>query len=304
MGCQTLRKSQVTKTQSGTQNVAPTLAPAEVLQIKEGVPPPPDGEETDAASSSTEKVAPKIGIIFGPGGMRTYAYISFLRELEKNKVDVYAVSGVEFGALIAALYAQKGSVNDLEWQMYKFKDEDLLKKNLFGKNEFYSSLSEKSEKFKSLFTISNIQDFRIGFSCPSHSVKQARSYIFGKSEVTNTLLRCLSYPPFFSPYDGYVAAPFYINELVDNLKSKGVNYVIYLNVLNYQAISNDLDYPSQVLWSEILENLNDFKGINRIVNLDLPNYDILNINKRREIQQKSRSSAAEQVQKLVKDLSL
>lgn len=297
-----------TKTKSSTQDSKQVvLSPSDIPSdedASEAAPSHTSNNQTDGAISMTVPVKKKIGLILGPGGMKTYAYINVLREFDKNKVEISAISGIEFGALAAALYAQKGSANDVEWQMYKLKEEDLIKKNLFGKPEMLLDLRSQTSKYKSFFTVNQIESFKVPFACPSLSLKQAKTYIFGKGEVTNTLLRCIAYPPFYLPYDNYIASVNYVKEIADSMRSSGINHVIYVNLLDAGSTGIDLDPTSVALWSQNLELIKRINGVDRIINLYNSNYGITSIGKRRELQTKAQQEASLQVKKLVNELNL
>ena len=69
-------------------------------------------------------VAPKIGLILGPGALRAYAHVGVVQEFAKQKMPIHAIAGIELGALVAAIYANKGQPYDVEWQMMKLKEEE------------------------------------------------------------------------------------------------------------------------------------------------------------------------------------
>ena len=62
-------------------------------------PLPPDIKlpevSKDEAPVFQEKRHPKLGIVLGPGGARTQAYVGFLRELERAQIPIHAIAGIE-----------------------------------------------------------------------------------------------------------------------------------------------------------------------------------------------------------------
>jgi hypothetical protein len=74
--------------------------------------PTPPQQPAPAPAAPTQ--APRVALIFGPGGARSYGSIGFLQELQKYRVPIKAVGGVEWGSVVGAFYALKGSINDVE----------------------------------------------------------------------------------------------------------------------------------------------------------------------------------------------
>ena len=68
--------------------------------------------------------AAQFGIIFSGGGVRTWAYVNILKEIQKYKLPVTSVVGIEWGAIVAGVYAQNVSANEVEWELSKFKGID------------------------------------------------------------------------------------------------------------------------------------------------------------------------------------
>lgn len=252
--------------------------------------------------TSNEKL--KIGLILGPGGARSFGYISFLRELEKAKINISAIAGVEYGAVVAALYAQKGSANDVEWQFYKIKEEELISKNLFGKTEYYTSASALASQFKKMFFKNNIEDFNVPFSCPGHFLKQSKTYVFNKGEVVNTMMRCFVSPPFFKPHDYFYSASWALNQVVNQMRAQGINYIIYVQILDDYLIQTlNFDYSALTLWSNAYESSKSL-SVDKTIYLNLKPYDIMAFDKRREIQIKAQEPSAKAVNELVLQLGL
>lgn len=68
------------------------------------------------------KALPKFGFIFSGGGAKAWGHVGFLKELQKLKWPVHAVAGFEWGAVVAAIYAQNLSANEVEWELSKLKE--------------------------------------------------------------------------------------------------------------------------------------------------------------------------------------
>lgn len=62
---------------------------------------------------------PVLGIFFGPGLFRTVSYISIIRVFEKIGLRFHVISGTGLGSVVAALYANNSTSDQIEWFFYK-----------------------------------------------------------------------------------------------------------------------------------------------------------------------------------------
>ena len=116
-----------TKQQESSANPADQMGP----------PAPSEGSMGPEAPMgplpTSDFVAPKEGyvLVLGPGLARGLAYLGVLRELESRNVQIRAVVGVEVGAMVAGIWASS-NLNNLEWEMHKFKRDTLLDFPILG----------------------------------------------------------------------------------------------------------------------------------------------------------------------------
>ena len=98
-------------------------------------------------------------IVLGPGGVRAFAHVGVLRELEDREIKFRAVYGLELGAFIGALYGNSNA-NKVEWEIYKFEKNNFLDKGFLG----YSSKSKQGksyEKFvEKIFKDKSLESFK------------------------------------------------------------------------------------------------------------------------------------------------
>ena len=92
--------------------------------------------------------AVQFGIIFSAGGVRTWAYVNVLKEIQKYKLPVAAVAGMEWGSVAAGIYAQNISANEVEWELSKFKNSD-----------------DSSDFIKKIFEKKSTETLKIPFGC-------------------------------------------------------------------------------------------------------------------------------------------
>ena len=94
-----------------------------------------DTQDLEAGSTPLQKPELKVGVILGPGGVRSFAHTGVLREL-LQEIPIHSVVGIEWGALIGAMFATHGQVHKVEWELYKLEKNDFfVKKGLFGSKQ-------------------------------------------------------------------------------------------------------------------------------------------------------------------------
>lgn len=267
----------------------------EASPAPEMVPPPPP---------PSIPAMPKIGVILGAGGARTYAHIGFLHELTKLKVPVAAIGGIEFAAPMAALYANKELANDVEWQMFKLKTDEVLKKSLLGSTNKNNDVTILKDFFQASFSRVTPDDFRVPFACPSYNFTRNQVYLMNKGAIDQVLYSCMAYPPFFKPYSNQVAAVREVTALSNYLRQRGANMIVFVNVLPgpaKRAIYGDVNSTENVLWSETAGLYNKpLPGVDAVVSLDAGDYSIMDFDKRREIMGKGSDSAAKVLKNLTR----
>lgn len=187
-------------------------------------------EETQAAMpSQTVTVTPalakeplKLGLILGPGGSRAIAHIGVLKRLSEKKVPITAVVGLEWGAVVGSIYAQKSSFNEAEWQLSKIRDEK------FRDN---TDVREMLEPLQVYLKGARAEGGKLAFACPSLNVKKAQVYMLARGRLDQLLPYCATYPPVSQVFDWSVAGTREIVRAAEFLRGRGANRVILINVI-------------------------------------------------------------------------
>jgi len=117
------------------------------------------------------KEMPKLGLALGGGGARGLAHIGVLKTLEKEGVEISAITGCSMGAVVGGLYAFYGSATKVEDHMLKIlqspkfqelpfdelkKDENPTDKNYF--EEIIDYIGMRLYAFKSLQNTSFLEE--------------------------------------------------------------------------------------------------------------------------------------------------
>jgi NTE family protein len=217
-------------------------AQAEAQRGSEVSPTPESGQSPQISPNRRE--ATRLGLILGPGGARAFAHVGFLKEIQSRKIPVHAIVGLEWGSLVAASFAAKGSAHEAEWQLSKFKDA--------GSSWLADSplpIQNVIESLKTYLSSYSAESLRVPFGCTSLNLKKSQVYMMAKGRLDQLLPYCLAYPPQFAPYERTIAAPRDIQLAAEHLRRQGANYIVFVNVLtgvganealNWQELAYDM----------------------------------------------------------------
>lgn len=242
---------------------------------------------------------PRVGLILGPGGAKTYAHIGVLQEFQKAKIPVAAISGLEFAAPMAALFAWKGFVNDVEWQMSKIKDDEIIKKGLITSSTKPANMTDIRDFFKTVFQKLKVEDLKKPFGCPALNLSKNQIYMMSRGSLDQLLPYCWPYPPLFKAYKNNVSGLRDLKMASDFLRSQGAQYVILINVLGgnmqkHPVISGDS--LENLVWTEIATSYSRPQaGVDAMISLNLEDYSIMDLAQKREIMQKGADLSAKQI---------
>lgn len=247
--------------------------------------------------------APKIGIILGPGGARTYSYIGVLREFEKAKIPVAAISGVEWGALMAALYSENGKAHEMEWKASKIPD-DFVKRGLLSAD--IKPFSDLDPYLKKMFLKTKIEDGKIPFSCITDNLKDFKSLMIFKGAYRDTLGFCMGHPPLTTSKNGWVSSSLQVKFLIDQMAQRGMDYIILVDSLTpaYPFTGIKVDESTIMIWSDINKSLNQNKKYVHQV-ITVPIYkNIMDFKSRKEFILQGEAIGREAVEKIIKQFDL
>lgn len=286
-GCQSMRRAQPTKPftpqviTSGTattvvQQTTPIISALAIVNPQIITP---------QFTISAAKGLPKFGIIFSAGGAKAWAHVGVLKEMQKFKFPVISVAGIEWGSVIAASFAQNASVNEVEWELAKFKDID-----------------DWQEFVQAAFGRKTTLDFKMSFVCPSVNLKTKTSYMLNRGQVDQFLPFCIPSAGIVKPFGNSVANLTDLNLTIQHLKATGVNKIILINVIagkNDSSIIKSADSAENQIWVQFAASLaKKNPGIDEVIDIDLSDYDIDDFDKRRDIMVKGAELGYSQVKKI------
>lgn len=265
-----------------------------------------DAEQSPLPQNSTEGAVPevvsippvlaprpsvRIGLIFSGGGAKAWAHIGVLKEIQKAKWPIQAVGGMEWGAVVAAVYAQSQSVNEVEWELSKVRD-----------------LATVEANSRLIFEKKSVADLRIPFVCASLNIAKQTNYLLNRGQLAWLMPFCLAHPPLTEPYGQSVAALTEVSAMAQHLRQTGANRIIVINVLGQsmkRPFGAELLSPENILWSQSAALLaKKIPGVDETILIELDSYDLGDLQSRREMIAKGAQLGYKQILKLSQQYGL
>lgn len=188
----------------------------------------------------------KIGLAFGPGLNRAINYISVLKVLEKQNMTPSILTGTEFGAIIAAMYASGMTPEMIEWTFFKYLKEK-KKSKVFEKDW----LKELDEMVLVKLKDSKIEDTKKKLYLTLYDHRTKKAYFFDHGNIRDLLMLNLhlsNNPTTFRTGEVYSAA--FEKEVFNSrlLKSRGSDFTIGFDALGSKIEFDVLnEYASGIL---------------------------------------------------------
>lgn len=257
-----------------------------------------------------ENVRPKLGLILGPGMALSLSHLGVLKALNDQKLPIEAIAGVGWSSLIAANYAINGAVNDMTWKANQGRfNMDVGKGFLRGEiketpEEVIASLIEQYTRGQS------ISRSRIDYICPALDVQRARNMYFKSGTYQRALLNCMKVPPLTQNEERVWAQLTDIESLAQQMRSMGVQKVIYINVLptqgglNWGKNAGAVSARDKYLWAQI-QRTNSLKptGVDHILQINNKGADLLDFKNVRSMINQSAGRADQFFRNLAREYS-
>ncbi len=246
---------------------------------------PPVSVTNSTPSTAPSIVVPKFGFIFSGGGAKAWAHIGVLKELQKLKWPISSVAGVEWGSVVAAAYAQNLSANEVEWELSKLKDFD------------------KFDQFiKAAFSKKMTSDLKVPFVCPSLNIAKQMIYLLNRGQLDQLLPFCVPSPGLIKAVSQSMASMSDVSSLAQHLRATGATRIILINVLaqdTKRSFLKDYESADNILWVQSAALMSKKPvGVDETVDINLDNFGIKDLNKRREIIAKGSELGYTQLKKL------
>ncbi len=312
-GCSTITKNRDVQPQTKPPTAQPpppqpVLTPPESAPLPTPFPTPfsvepvPQPTPPEVHASNQPVLSPKFGIILGPGQFKSFSHIGVLQELAKAKAPISRIVGIEWGSLIGSVYAHKGQVNEVEWQLSKLHEEDLLKKGLLASTFKSRSVTDLTPFIKGFFGSSRVESAKIPFACPVYEMQSQRLVWIERGPFDPQLLNCVTAPPLWPPQGDGLADVTAIKEAADYLRSKGANVVILVNVLGPRPTAKEmsLEPEARSFWALVQKNMVlQYRSVDFVIPVNTQEFKFTDVGRRRELIQRGH----EAVQKVLPQMS-
>ena len=274
-------------------------------------PPPPPPQTNSFLPPGTPASPPpgrKVALILGPGGARSFAHIGVLRELERHHIPIDAIVGLEWGAIPAALYAQEGRANDVEWQMFKMKADVMPSSGLLKSNMEPQSTDAMVEFLKSAFADKQTSTSRVRFMCPYTTHEGERTGWANNGKLKDLVALCVPYTPLLEPRTAR-AAPFAAADAALALRHQGYTDIVMVNVLGPGALLAPQKFAdgkvNEILWSEIrASNRTMLQQSNWPIEISARNMGMSGLSNARELMAQGQKAAAPVAERMAISLGL
>lgn len=251
----------------------------------------------------------KIGLALSGGGVRAFAHIGVLSNLNWAGIRVNIVSGSSVGALAGAIFASNANLE--------------LAKNIISKLSFFKIFNpilpylglSNFEKIKKIFYLLNIpknfSDLKIPLIVAATDIKKRETVYFNNGNLWDALFASMAIPGIFYPIkmgetlliDGGITA----NLPVNILKQEGVDFIIACDVntssRKYPSLTNSFQivYEATTLLVE-MNSKRDRELADFIIDVNLPEIGFLDFKKGKEVLNISQKETYSKIIELKKTL--
>lgn len=221
------------------QAIPDTYGPPEVMGPE--APPAqaesPQGESVTPPEAPPAKLEPKLCVVLGPGMARAIAHAAVLEAIKKADIPVHCVVGSEMGAVVGALYAHaKGSMNKLQWQLFKFNKENYFNFPMLSLREPKSSGKKLHDFLREILRDQRMEDLPIRFAATATEPVSGAVRNLEKGDLADALSSSLAMPGIFEPWrsdegelvSGAVSSP----APVELARSLGGTFVVLVDVID------------------------------------------------------------------------
>ena len=263
------------------------------------VPPPP------------VRTSHRIAVILGPGGAKTFAHVGVLKALQRQRVPIEKVVGLEWGALVGGLFAHHGQVHDVEWKLYKLEQQNLPRpKGFFTRAGTTTGVKVMDSYLTEAFGRDELGSARVKFSCPTRTLWAGVVGFQDRGTFRDVIKRCLAYPPVFNVEGSFLAGASQVAESIEALKREGYDVILLVNVLGSALPSKQDGLPDNtthmILWQEVRRAMLMGARSPEIesINVDTNAYPILQFESGKELSQLGEAAGNAAAAKIVAKFGL
>ncbi len=315
MSCQSLETRNSKNTRNSNQGTSPraTPRPNEISDFPDQpstvpsvgttpVPTPPP--QPSVVLPPAVKSLVKVGVIVGPGGMKTFAALGVFREMNRARIPIHAIAGLEWGSVIGGLYASQGQINDAEWKAYKLREDNLPEAGFLQSKAAAANVSKLGSFLDASFSGLAVEKTRIDFACATTAPGSDKTGWLNRGSMKSAMERCLPYPPMFQN-SASMASPFAIDEAATWLRGRGANVILLIDVLGQGEFipsksANDVS-SENLVWAEIRRQMYRARTpvVNHVIHVNTSGHPVTDFDGRRALMDAGQKAATDVCNKMV-----
>jgi NTE family protein len=179
---------------------------------------------------------PKVALVLSGGVARGFAHVGVIRVLERQKIPIDIIVGVDTGSLVAAIYADRRNASELERVALALEERDIFDYNFINPTQGFAR-AERLEAFltKSL-TTQEIERLRMPYAAVAADLETGASVALKSGSIARAVRASSALPGIFSPigHQGKLLACGCVadNLPVDAARALGADLVIAVDVLD------------------------------------------------------------------------
>ncbi|MEI8347646.1 MAG: hypothetical protein WCG27_09260 [Pseudomonadota bacterium] len=250
----------VVSVEDGLQSTTPDLADSAAGFGTMGPAPDKNYNQNVASGEKT----PVVAVILGPGLNRTAAYVSFFKIMQKNRVPIHIVSGVEMGAILAAWYAKNQAPAKMEWIFYNFLKESKALRPYSGR-----WLKVVEEIFLLPFKGEQIEGQKISLIIPLYDKKERKIKYMNRGDLYQALSSNLNINNTGDSYGSAIQSEIFNRE---SLLKFGADIVVGLDVLGKNPdFKEQTDFLTGIYGKAAWQMEQDKDKVDMLINLPIDN---------------------------------
>ncbi len=183
--------------------------------------------EVATENVKTQTSLPKIRVMLSPGAGFGFFHAGVLLKLSELQVKPGAIYGLEFGALVAALFAARANDDDFQWQIFRLKEEWFSENhgawNLLMKKPGHGEALD--QWLKKTFGDRRLNDLNPPLIVGAESTQTKKLEWISEGLVSDALSKALRIPGRLEPKD-QMASAYWVDRIPPALEGESVWWIL------------------------------------------------------------------------------
>ncbi len=278
----------------------------EEIEFDEGA-----SDDEDASKEWSDDL--RLCLVLGPGMARGMAHVGVLEIIEKEKLPIHCIIGVEVGALVGVLYSMNRNLNKVQWQVFK------IKKNVYLDYPLFSAIRSSKARTKKLRSVlkeylgyTHLDDYQIPVAIGVTSLPGGSPEVLQNGPGVDTILASIALPEVFESQkientgeflSGIASTPYPVRKAFE----LGATHVLVVDLLSDSFSSKGLEERDAAIWKQFLlaKNIGRYQLQNAsyVLRPKLKNFRFTDFNRRVEIIEQGKLAMQELINRMRDDLS-